>query len=440
MKFCNKSAEFLFRILTQLIYWMLLFATLRFLFILFYFKLFYENGLTLSMFFRIFQHSFFLDLSTASYFTVVSFFVFLFYSVSNKKIFLSINRVYTLLLTIATVLIYLGEIGIYKEWRSKLSVKAVLYLKSPDEVFFSDDLFKFLIKIALAIMLPVLFWKVYKFLTRSMSRFQRLSRCNGLVSALLLTINVLSPGLLVLAMRGGFDAIPISVSESYFSQKDIFNDVAVNAVWNLAEDFFDNLQVQEKNIFETMPYAEAKCVVDNLHYVAADTTIKVLNTDQPNIVLIVLESFSADLIHVLGGREGISPNFDTLATQGLLFTHLYAGGNRSQQGLTSILGGFPALPITTLTAVPAKMRKTHTITEVLKRHGYHTLFIYGGNLRYGNIRAYIFHNKFDTFLEDKDFPDAQPRGRLGIHDEYVFNKFLSLINRQKNRSFRYFSH
>jgi len=166
--------------------------------------------------------------------------------------------------------------------------------------------------------------------------------------------------------------------------------------------------------------------------------VKVLKKLKPNIAIIVLESFSADLIHSLGGKQGISNRFDALTKDGLLFTNLYACGNRSQQGLAAILGGFPALPMTTLTAMPDKMRKTNTLTKILKKYGYNSFFLFGGNLRYGNIRAYILHNNFDRFYEEKDFPNAKPRGSLGIHDEYMFNKFIDLIDNEKQPFFAVF--
>jgi phosphoglycerol transferase MdoB-like AlkP superfamily enzyme len=99
---------------------------------------------------------------------------------------------------------------------------------------------------------------------------------------------------------------------------------------------------------------------------------------------------------------------------------MYANGNRSQQGIAAILGGFPALPITTLTAIPEKMRQTTTITSQFTENGYHTAFYYGGELRFANLKAYFIHNGFDEILGDGDWDSSIPKGKLGIHDEYMY--------------------
>ena len=60
-----------------------------------------------------------------------------------------------------------------------------------------------------------------------------------------------------------------------------------------------NIVKKELNIFK-------KNMVSNNK---VDTIVEILNTNQPNIVYIILESWSADNIVSLGGLDGITPNF-----------------------------------------------------------------------------------------------------------------------------------
>ena len=39
---------------------------------------------------------------------------------------------------------------------------------------------------------------------------------------------------------------------------------------------------------------------------------------------------------------------------------------------------------------------------------------------YGNIKAYILYTGFQRILEEKDIDPSIPRGRLGVHDEYLY--------------------
>lgn len=148
----------------------------------------------------------------------------------------------------------------------------------------------------------------------------------------------------------------------------------------------------------------------------------VLNTTKPNIVILILESWSADLIESLGGTPGITPEFHQLEKDGLLFENIYADGERSEQAMASILSGFPAHPISSITVQPDKFVKIKTLTHILKDQGYSSSFYFGGQLIYGNIKAYIHYNGFDKITEIENFSREIPKGKLGVHDEYVLDR------------------
>jgi phosphoglycerol transferase MdoB-like AlkP superfamily enzyme len=137
-----------------------------------------------------------------------------------------------------------------------------------------------------------------------------------------------------------------------------------------------------------------------------------------------LESWTADLIASLGGEPGITPQFAELEKEGVLFTDFYATGSRSQQAIAAILSGFPATPYTTITENPEKYTQLPSLVKMLNTEGYHTSFYFGGRLTYGNIKAFLYNNDFDKVIEQEDFDDSIPAGRLGIHDEYLFDRHI----------------
>ena len=69
------------------------------------------------------------------------------------------------------------------------------------------------------------------------------------------------------------------------------------------------------------------------------TTITVyLTTDvKPNVVIIQLESFTADVIQSLGGEKGDAPNFEKFIKNGVLFNNIYSAGDRTDKGIIAIL-------------------------------------------------------------------------------------------------------
>ena len=417
-----------YKMLKILLFWLFVFAMLRLTFIIYYHQLIADSGAGFYQTLLSFKYALPLDLATASYFALLSWlFINIEYLTKSKWIYKIHNYIiYTLI--VITVLIYVGEIGIYGEWKTKLNFKALVYLKHPSEVIESDSTSLMILKFIIWGLLSALLIVVY-------NKFFALRLFNkNIKKVFVIPFFLIMPVILFITARGGIEEIPIGQSVSYYSKNNTLNDIAVNTVWNLMFDISKNKDIEQTNIFKTMPDKEAQAIVKQLYKVEKDTTIKILKVKRPNIVLIILESFSADLIHSLGGKEGITPNFEKLIKDGLLFTNCYAGGNRSQQGMGAIFGGFPPLPITTITTNPDKMRKTPVMIPLFNKAGYSTSFYFGGQLSYGNIKAYMFHNQFDEIYEGKDFYKKYPRGKLGVHDEYMLHE-LAMQNNTKKEPF-----
>jgi phosphoglycerol transferase MdoB-like AlkP superfamily enzyme len=232
---------------------------------------------------------------------------------------------------------------------------------------------------------------------------------------------IVTPALLFIGLRGGVQQIPINQSESYYSGYNILNNAAVNNGFNLYISIFENLQNFDRNPYVFMKQAEADDIMKKIYGNSPDSTLFILTTDRPNIVLIILESWSADLIASLGGEPGITPEFMELEKGGVLFDQIYATGSRSEQGMASVFGGFPSHPISSITVQPDKFVKLPSLVGSVERAGYETAFYFGGQLIYGNIKSYIMYNGFDKIMEGKDFPKSIPQGKLGIHDEFTLD-------------------
>jgi choline-sulfatase len=65
-------------------------------------------------------------------------------------------------------------------------------------------------------------------------------------------------------------------------------------------------------------------------------------TDQPNVILITLDTVRADRMGFLGSKHGLTPNLDTLASQGVVFEHAYSQAPITPVSHATILSGtFP---------------------------------------------------------------------------------------------------
>ncbi|MEX2235450.1 MAG: LTA synthase family protein, partial [Cyclobacteriaceae bacterium] len=147
-------------------------------------------------------------------------------------------------------------------------------------------------------------------------------------------------------------------------------------------------------------------------------------TAKPNIILFILESFTADVIEPLGGKPGVVPNLNQLCREGILFTNFYSSGDRTDKGLISILSGYPAQPVTSIIKNPAKTQRLPYLNHYMLDLGYHTSFVYGGDIDFANFRSYLTNNRFDHITADEDFPDEDNESKWGVHDHIVFQQAL----------------
>lgn len=421
--------QILLSLAKQFFFWLLFFAFARTIFLMYHFRLLAVENIPVFETLKVYWYSLKLDVATACYIILIPFLILLVQSVFTPRWLNLLNKIYAAIIILAYTIITTAELGIYAEWKTKLPYKAFLYLSHPSEVFNSATTGNFFLLLFLFILQVLLAFYIYRrFFYVPVTKLKR----NFFFSAAFLLV---MPVLLVLGMRGGTQQIPINQSESYFSKHTILNQAAVNSGFNLYISMHENLTNFGKNPFAAYPDSEARAILKQIYSTPVDTTVMILKNKRPNIVLIILESWSADLVESLGGEPGITPQFHKLEKGGILFTSAISSGSRSEQGMASIFGGFPAHPFSSITVQPDKSAKLPSLIKEFSGLGYTTSFYFGGQLIYGNIKGYIMANGFNKIREIYDFGDDVLRGKLGVHDEFVLSRQISELHNEKQPFF-----
>ncbi len=148
---------------------------------------------------------------------------------------------------------------------------------------------------------------------------------------------------------------------------------------------------------------------------------KVINKTNPNLVIIILESFSSKIIGELGGKWNATPRFNNLVKEGLLFTNFYANASRSDKGIVSILSGYPGQPITSIIKTPSKTQSLPSLFESFNSLGYETSFYYGGDIDFANMRSYFLNSGTKHIITVDDFDSRLNNSKWGVHDEHLFD-------------------
>lgn len=112
-----------------------------------------------------------------------------------------------------------------------------------------------------------------------------------------------------------------------------------------------------------------------------------------NIVLITIESMSADFMGYFGNNKGITPCLDSLYRESLTFDRLFATGNRTVRGLEAVTACIPPSAGESLVKRPG-LGPVFCTADVLRGFGYTTTFMYGGDAYFDNMEYFFSTNGF----------------------------------------------
>ncbi len=415
-------------ILKYSIFWMLTFAVFRLLFMAYNIK--QTLLITFGDFINILVRGAWMDLSLTGYIILLtSVFIGILFFV-NKKWLSGILTTQTLLLLTLISFISISDFELYRNWGFRIDATPLLYLKTPKEAMASMETFMIVIFVTVTIITIIgFYWAYRKWVACTLNNAE-----NGKwwYSPIFITI----AGTMILPIRGGLGIAPMNPGKVYFSSKTYCNHAALNAPWNMMYSISKSGKMN-KRYPDTIGKEKAQALFAELMQNNPDST-KVLKTDRPNIVLIMLESFTSKLIEPLGGKEGATPNFNALSNEGLFFTKMISSGDRSDKGIIAIISGFPAQPTQSVIKYPTKSRKLATISGALVDAGYSAAFYYGGDPDFANIRSYLYSAKFSRIITQDDFPRNYRNSKWGVHDEHVFKYLLNDIDTAKGPFFKMF--
>jgi phosphoglycerol transferase MdoB-like AlkP superfamily enzyme len=198
--------------------------------------------------------------------------------------------------------------------------------------------------------------------------------------------------------------------------------------------------VLKKDFNKNNPYqyfddSIAQRYLDSLYSSLNNSPSEILTTRRPNILFIILESYTSKFIGCLGGEPGVTPNIDRIAKEGMLFTNIYASGDRSEKGLVALLSGYPTQTTTSIIKTPSKTEQLPHLNKILEEQGYHSSYYYGGELAFANIKSYLLNAGYDRLISKYDFDKKDYNSKWGVHDHVLFNKFLNDLKTEKQPFF-----
>jgi phosphoglycerol transferase MdoB-like AlkP superfamily enzyme len=254
----------------------------------------------------------------------------------------------------------------------------------------------------------------------------------------------------VAAAALSFVAVPASLKE--FSGSAPAQQLAGNGPWEFFHAFNTN-EIDYDRFYATVPIERAYAELRDEFIEAGPVEFtgdaglpieRVIHGRGPekhlNVVLISVESLSANYLGAFGNTKGLTPNLDRLAREGMLFTKLYATGTRTVRGLEALALSLPPTPGHSVVKRPNN-DNLFTIGEVFAEKGYEPIYLYGGYGYFDNMRQFFGGNGYTVVDRTAiDQADIHYENIWGVADEDLFTLTLRELDRRHATGTKFFAH
>ncbi|SHL71322.1 alkaline phosphatase family protein [Flavobacterium saccharophilum] len=229
------------------------------------------------------------------------------------------------------------------------------------------------------------------------------------------------------------------------NSKNVFvNELQANGLYKFYLAFQNN-KLDYFKFYKTLPNKEAYALLKRQFPTSTGkNTERTITSDSlenhKNVVLITIESLSAEFMKCYGNEQNITPFLDSLAKESLQFTNLYAAGNRTVRGLEAVTLCLP--PTAGESVVKREDNKNKFSTGALfKQRGYDVRFMYGGDAFFDNMQDFYSGNDYQIVDKSSFNPDEITFSNVwGVCDEDMYNKAIKVMNTEAKENKPFFNH
>ncbi|MDX2464169.1 MAG: LTA synthase family protein [Porticoccus sp.] len=252
----------------------------------------------------------------------------------------------------------------------------------------------------------------------------------------------------VIAARGTFrQGPPLRWGDAFTTEYLFTNHLGLNGALTLYDAAKNQLSGNRDNIWTpTMDANEAvgvtrqllltdhdqivdadKAVIRRTYQVPEETVLPVTN-----VVVILMESFAGHYVGALGSQADITPNFDKLAEEGLLFRRFFSNGTHTHQGMFATMACFPNLPgFEYLMQMPEGSHQFSGLSQLLKARGYNDLYVYNGDFAWDNQSGFFSNQGMTNFIGRNDYVNpVLDDPTWGVSDQDMFDRAAEELLKQ----------
>lgn len=340
-----------------------------------------------------------------------------------------LSRILLVVSFFAVIYLEVANYFFFEEFNTRLNYLFIEYLVYPKEV---AKMIWNSYALELTILIPTLIYLSYKLWIYTKKH---------LISSKILPKIALLPlilPILFLGIRSSVDSSTPNQSFYSYSNSVLKNSIVNNTTFSLlhsiylkAKDKMPNFGKKEKNNILAIQKLDKKEYINNstlLHIQKSSFTQK------RNIILLLMESFGNSYVGTLGGTP-TTPYFDAMSKEGLFLSNMYSSSNRSNRGFEAVLSSiFPTYSDSYL-KLSKSINGFWTIAKTMKQKGYKTIFLYGGDSKFDNMKGFALNNGFDEIVDMYNFDSNIKRYTWGVCDEELYKKAYEILDKSNKPIF-----
>jgi phosphoglycerol transferase MdoB-like AlkP superfamily enzyme len=335
--------------------------------------------------------------------------------------------------TIVTLLFFTADFAHYAYLSQRLNASVLNFLEdaaiSMNMVWHSYPVIRMVLGIV--VMAFIIMWIIRFAYRRVNSTRGKASTRSRIISFVLVFV---VGGFLIF---GKFDQFPLRWSDAY----TLGDDYKASLAFNPYQSFFSSLKFRHDNfdpktLEALLPalkqyYPAARVENDTVSFErrvpARDTSYF---TSQPNVVLVICESFSAYKSSMYGNPLNTTPFFDSLCRNGIFFDRCFTPTYLTAKGVWATITGIPDVSLTKTASRNPSAVDQHTIINDFT--GYEKFYFLGGSTSWANIRGLLVNNIQGLKLYEQHDYKAKDLDVWGISDKNLFleaNRVLAAQNK-----------
>ena len=233
-----------------------------------------------------------------------------------------------------------------------------------------------------------------------------------------------------------------------FSSNRYAKDMEKNGVYEFFSAFYNNTLDYNK-LYPIIDNKKALNIVrsnvkqDNQKFLNKDSIDRITTSSKTkkryNVILLVVESLSAEFMGKFGNTKNITPYLDKISQESIFFTNCYAVGTRTVRGLEAITLSVPPTPGSSIIRRPNN-NSLFNIGSIFKKENYDVNFIFGGYSYFDNLQNYFANNSYNVIersnLQSNEISFANV---WGVADEDILFKSIAVADKHHKEGKKFFS-